>query len=342
MNRHRIGFGTMMVAVLLGAASCTVTRPPPPAAASGPIVWPSPPAEPRIAYARSFTGPADFGVAVSRWRRLVHWVTGLGGKSENFIKPFGVAFDEDDNICLTDTGAGVVVFIDRRARSCQRWAGVGRLRFVLPVAVARARGVFYVADASLKTVVAFDSRGRLLADIRQGLERPAGLALGGDRLYVADAVAHNIAVFDHAGKFLFRFGRRGTAPGEFNCPTHVATDAQGRVLVTDAMNGRLQLFTADGMLLGVISSAGDRPGQFGRPKGLAADRFGHIYAADALFDHIQVFDDAGRLLLTWGATGAAPGEFWLPEGVAISRANEILVADSYNQRVQMFNYIGAP
>ncbi|MCX6996590.1 MAG: 6-bladed beta-propeller [Kiritimatiellaeota bacterium] len=330
----------MLAAVCLQA--CVQPRPAAPAAAAVQRVWPSPPAEPRIAYVRSFTGPVDLGVAVSRWRRVLNFVTGLGGKSENLVKPFGLALDEADNLCLTDTGAGVVAFFDRTEKSYQRWEQLKQQRFILPVAAAVAQGRIYVADSGLKEILVFNRRGQQLFTIKAGLARPSGLAIHGAKLYVADAVGHCVQVFDLDGNFRTRFGQRGTAAGEFNYPTHLATDDQGRLFVTDSMNGRIQVFDADGHFQVALGCFGDRPGQFGTPKGVAVDRLGHVYVADARFDHIQVFDLSGRLLLTWGATGGEPGEFWLPEGLAISRANEIYVADSYNQRVQVFKYIGAP
>ena len=342
MKRYADFYRLPALLMLLCMSACETPRPAPTSVSLPQKVWPPPPAEPRIAYARSFTGPTDMGIAPSRWRWLLNLVTGLGGKKENLVKPFGVAFDEAGNICLTDTGAGVVAFFDQEEKSYTRWERVGRIRFSLPVAVAKAQGVFYVADSGLKEILAFDRRGKLRFEIKQGLERPSGLAICNGKLYVADPVAHAVVVFDLDGKFSFRFGRRGADYGEFNCPTHITADAQKRILVTDSINGRVQVFDTQGHFQASIGSSGDALGQFGRPKGVAVDSAGHIYVADALFDNIQVFDLAGRLLMTWGEAGSAAGEFWLPEGLAINSANEILVADSYNQRIQVFKFLGAP
>jgi len=342
MKRCSILVGALAAAVLFYTQACVVTRPKTPLAPEVQKIWPPPPAEPRIAYIRSFTGPVNMGVAPSLWRRFINLVTGLGGKRENLVKPFGVAFDESDNLCLTDTSRGIVAFFDRTEKSYRRWEKIGRIRFVSPVAVAKAKGTFYVADSGLKEILAFNIRGKLLFEIKQGLERPSGLLVYGEKLYVADALAHDVVVFDLDGKFLSRFGKRGGSPGDFNCPTHITADARGRLLVTDSMNGRIQVFDQRGQFQAILGGPGDYPGTFGRPKGVAVDIFGHIYVTDALFDTVQVFDVSGRLLLTWGEAGTEPGEFWLPEGIAINHNNEILVADSYNQRVQVFKYIGAP
>jgi DNA-binding beta-propeller fold protein YncE len=258
------------------------------------------------------------------------------------MKPFGIAFDEDDNLCLTDTGANAVCFWERGAARWRRWNKAGKLPFLSPVAVAKRKGIVYVADAGRRSVLAFDPTGKLLFQVTNRLEHPAGLTLVGDRLIVTDSRRHRLVVFDLLGNYLSEFGRRGVGPGEFNFPTHVVADRDGNLLVTDSMNSRVQILDAQGRFQGQIGSLGDSSGHFTRPKGVAVDTLGHLYVVDALFDNIQVFDREGRFLLYLGQAGADPGQFWMPNGIAISAKNEIFVADSYNRRVQVFRYIGRP
>lgn len=315
------------------------STPAPQAGIPGP--WPAPPAEPRIAFVRSLASPVDAGVRVSGWNRVANAITGANTGKKKLGKPFGLALDEADNLCLTDTGEGVVCFFDQASRRWQLWEKAGSLAFVSPVAVAKRQNTLYVADSSLRQVVAFNTRGKLLFEIREGLERPSGLALGQDRLWVADAQTHSVSAYaPKDGKFLGRFGKRGTSPGDFNFPTHLAIDGRNQLYVTDSMNYRVQIFDAQGALAGVIGGQGDGSGSFSRPKGVAVDSWGHIYVADALFDNFQIFSQAGQFLLDVGAAGSGPGEFWLPAGMAIGRDNHIYVADSYNQRVQIFKYLG--
>jgi hypothetical protein len=312
-------------------------------------VWPQPPAEPRIAYVRSISLPADLGMKSSGWSRLGGWITGKSKASEKFEKPFGLAVDEAGNLCLTDTSDATVWFFNRARAKFHRWEKIGRLRFISPVAVAKKLGTIFVADSGLGEVVVFQEDGTLLFEIKEGLARPVGLAIAADKLFVAESQLHCIAVFDLHGKPLFKFGQRGSRPGEFNFPTHVAAGSvrsagqagvSGEVLVTDSMNSRLQIFDTEGHLVRVIGDAGDTSGHFSRPKGSAIDPAGRIYVVDALFDNLQIFEPSGRFLLDIGQAGSAPGEFWLPNGIAISRENEIFVTDSYNRRVQVFKYIG--
>jgi DNA-binding beta-propeller fold protein YncE len=305
-------------------------------------VWPAPPDAPRVAWVQNVYQPADLGAKVSGLRRTVNWITGAQKGNDRFARPFGIALDESANLCLTDTGLNTVSYYDRASRRWTRWERVGDLRFASPVAVAKKGSLICVADSALGAVIGFDVAGKLRFKATEPMRRPAGLAILGDRIFVADSQLHAVLVLDLNGRYQSQFGKRGVEPGEFNFPTHVATDQQGQLYITDSMNGRIQVFDASGVFRTQIGGAGDGPGFFSRPKGVAVDRFGHIYVLDAVFDNIQVFDGAGRLLLNLGRAGQAEGEFWLPNGLAIGSDNRIFVADTYNRRLQVLQYIGQP
>ena len=305
-------------------------------------VWPEPPDAPRIAYVQSLSQPADAGLQPTGMRYFLRRVFGADLRREKLAKPLGIALDENDNLCITDTGAAAVIYFDRANRKWQRWEQIGKARLNVPVAIAKRQGIFYVADSGLAQVLVFDETGKPRLPITARLERPAGLAIAGDRLYVVDSQRHCVVVFDLAGHYQFEFGKRGAGAGELNFPTHITLDAAGHVYVTDALNGRVQVFDTAGKYQTTIGQAGDSPGYFSRPKGVAVDSFGHVYVVDANFDNFQIFNWSGQLLLTVGEAGAEAGEFWLPNGIAISRQNEIFITDSYNHRVQIFHYVGQP
>src|ERR1051325_10189013 len=119
------GFG--LCALVIGGflAGCATSNKPdataPPAAN---LVWPQPPDPPRIAYVRSIGGPADVGIKPSGFTRFGNWLTGSRAPGSQLVTPFGVALDEDDNLCLTDAGANVVCFYDRTHTKWTRWEKV--------------------------------------------------------------------------------------------------------------------------------------------------------------------------------------------------------------------------
>jgi DNA-binding beta-propeller fold protein YncE len=304
--------------------------------------WPPPPAEPYIVYVRTISAPADIGVKPAALMRLANWITGTPPDKKKLDKPFGLSVDEAGNLLVTDTGANTVSYLDLTRKKWLVWKAAGPTRFVSPVAAGHHGKTFFVADSALGKVFAFDEKGKIQFTITNGLERPAGLAVSGTRLIIADSQRHQISVCNLRGELLSQFGQRGKGPGEFNFPTHVSVDPQGRIYVTDSLNYRVQVFEADGRFLRAFGSVGDGPGRFSRPKGVAVDQAGHVYVADALFDNVQIFNDQGRLLLDWGEAGHAAGQFWLPNAIAINARNDIFVADTYNHRLQEFHYTGQP
>src|SRR4029077_3018075 len=197
------------------------------------IVWPSSPETARIAFVQSVLRPADFGIKRSAFTRFGHWLTGSEKGNEPLLKPFGIALDENDNLCLTDTGANAVCYYDRAKKAWSRWDKVGRVRFSSPVAVARRNGVFFVADSGLGKVIVFAEDGTLVRQITNHLQRPSGLAIHNNQLFVADSQRHSIVVFDLQGAYVSEFGKRGSGAGQFNFPTHIAFDLQGNLFVTD-------------------------------------------------------------------------------------------------------------
>lgn len=340
--RRFIWFGMWMLVALLATAGCAkVEQPREPSATAGPVkVWPAPPEMARIAFVKSVTRPADVGVKASGLVRFGRWLTGSEKGNERLSKPFGVSLDENDNLCITDTGANVVCVYDRAGQKWYRWDRAGKVRFVSPVAAARKNGVLYVADSGLGALLGMDSKGELVFMRNDHLKRPCAVAIAGEQVFVADAERHCVVVFDLGGRYQRQFGRRGTGPGEFNFPTHLSATSKGFILVTDSMNTRVQVLDGQGTHQSTIGALGDSPGQFSRPKGAAADSAGNVYVVDAMFDNVQIFNPKGQLLLSFGEGGNSAGEFWLPNGIAVTRQNEIFVADSYNNRVQVFKYIG--
>lgn len=305
-------------------------------------VWPSPPDEPRIEFVDKLNNPGDVGQRVSAFTKFGRWITGGQGEDQALQKPFGVAVDDEGNLCISDTGAKRIAYVNFKKKQWRNIEAVDKVRFASPVSVARQQGIFYVADSELARVFAFKDNGKSIWTIGEPLQRPTGVAVAGEMLAVVDSQAHCVFVFDLKGKLRFQFGKRGNGDGEFNFPTHISSDGRGHWLVTDSLNCRVQTFDLSGKFVSQFGSNGDTSGHFSRPKGVAADRFGHVYVADAVFANFQVFDSAGRLLLSLGERGDGPGAFSMPGGIAISRANEIYVADGYNHCVQVFRYIGAP
>src|SRR5262249_46781979 len=80
--------------------------------------------------------------------------------------------------------------------------------------------------------------------------------------------------FSKDGTFIKSWGKKGSAPGEFNAPHTIAIDSRGRLFVSDRSNNRIQIFDQGGRLLDVWT-------QFARPSGIYITKDDTIYVADS-------------------------------------------------------------
>ena len=79
--------------------------------------------------------------------------------------------------------------------------------------------------------------------------------------------------FSKDGKFIKTWGKKGTAPGDFETPHTLAMDSRGRLFVGDRGNNRIQIFDQDGKFI-------EEWKQFGRPSGIFIDRNDILYLTD--------------------------------------------------------------
>jgi sugar lactone lactonase YvrE len=97
-------------------------------------------------------------------------------------------------------------------------------------------------------------------------------------IFVADGHGGNsnarIVKFTKEGKFIKTWGKKGTAPGEFDTPHGLAMDSRGRLFVADRNNNRIQIFDQDGKFL-------EQWEQFSRLSGIYIDKNDVLYATDS-------------------------------------------------------------
>ncbi len=330
-----------VLAFLLLASACAPTALLGPGPRVAPVahapVWPDPPQDPRIRFLYAFRGPDDLGFRRPFFDRMWAWL--VGAEVREMVRPYAIAVD-DGLMVVADPGLRAVHFFYEREQSYRRIAKIGDEPLLSPVGVAIGPQGIAVADSALGKLFILTRTGERRRVV-EGLLRPTGVAVdrASGRIYVAETRAHRIAVLDRDGARLFTFGKRGTEPGAFNFPTHLAL-ANGRLYVNDTMNFRVQIFDLDGKYLGAFGEPGDGSGYFAQAKGIGIDSEGHVYVVDTLFDRVQIFDpDTGQLLLAFGGQGSDVGEMWLPSGLAIAD-DRIYVADSYNRRIQVFAFLG--
>jgi DNA-binding beta-propeller fold protein YncE len=326
---------------LLLVAGCLSTGAPSTVVDREKLVWPGPPDPARIVWEREITGPLSFDIHPAWWQRLGAAL--FGQEQTGWLRPYGLLADEQhQRLLVVDTEGGALHLFDLKAQKYKVLRGADEPLLVSPVDVAvDPLGTIYLTDSVLGQIYVIDAAtGDFQPLLARELDRPTGLVFNpaDGLLYVSETGAHQLVAIDRQGVEVRRFGGRGEAPGQFNFPTDLWIDAQGRLLVTDSLNGRIQIVSTSGEPLVQLGQAGDSQGYLAKPKGVAVDSEGHIYVADALQDMVQVYDEQGRLLLTFGTRGQRPGEFWMPSGLYIDSRDNIYVTDTYNRRLQVFSF----
>ena len=318
------------------------------------LVWPLPPAPPRVRWLSQITDLNEVRGKKKKKRRWFDRIAGVLPPAETEIRmqrAYGIAVDSRGRIYVADGYRRSVFVLDPVQHRVEVRGGSARAGLGLPVGVALdGKDRLFVSDSLTASITCFDPEGRVLAQFgREELERPGGIAVDRKRhrLYVADAKAHRVVVFNSETFAFQRFiGRPSTAgaaePGRFAAPTNVAVDKRGNLYVTDTWNHRVQIFNRRGRFLRAFGGHGTRPGNFIRPKGIAVDSDGHIYVADAEFNNFQIFTPEGQPLLAIGNLGGEPGQFTLIAGLFIDDQDRIYTTEQEGGRVQIFQYLSQP
>jgi DNA-binding beta-propeller fold protein YncE len=309
------------------------------------LVWPLPPETPRIKFVAAIYRASD--VEPMKKANFLDRVAGIQKTDfkPTFEKPYGIATDSHNRIYVTDTMQGIVFVLDRDNKKVTYIGSGSQVSLRLPVGIAvDAKDRVWVADAGGQHVYAFDTNGNALMALGKPGEmaNPSSVAVDDARhhLYVVDTKQHCVLVYDlESGAYLAKFGERGLGKGQFNFPTNLAVDRQGRIYVADTMNSRIQIFDPQYQYVDMVGERGNKLGQFLKPKGLALDRYQNLYVVDSDFDNFQIFDQQKHLLMFLGTAGQVPGTFWLPAGICIDRNNYIYVADQANRRIQIFQLL---
>src|SRR3989338_1556949 len=309
---HTISSRTCVVAIALVCASVFYSAKGLNAESESPLFWPSPPFDIRISFVKSIYTAKDFGIKPTLFKKFKRFISGQ--KDDPMDRPVAVAVDRHGMIYVCDPGGSAVHVFDREGKNYSKISVVGKQPLFSPVGVAIGKqGSIFISDSKLEKVFCLDHKGRLKYTVGgdQSFHRPTGLVVGGDRLYIVETAAHRVQIYDTAGHFLRSFGQRGKGSGEFNYPTNISLDKDGKIYIVDTLNFRIQVFDQQARFLYSLGGAGDSSGYFSRPKGVAVDSFGHVYATDGLSDNVQIFSQKQEFLLSFGESGHKDGEFWI-------------------------------
>ena len=332
----------LLISLFCLSASCTSHKAVIDRSAMEKILWPGPPEQPRISFLWSVSELS--GGIGSRATNIFAGDEDATDpqSSQRLLGPYGIFIDEQGLLYITDPGAYRLTIIDPKDGDSRNINAAGREDFRSPIGVIGFGNRIFVSDSRLRKVFILDSSGKQAGIFEGDFERPTALALDAGRklIYVTDTPAHKVYRYTTEGKRLGSIGENGSGKGEFNFPTHLWVDRNGKLFVTDSLNFRIQIFSPDGSWEGMFGMLGDTYGDLERPKGVATDSDGNVYVVDAIKDMVKIFSREGALLLFFGSQGREYGQFWLPSGIFIDNNDYIYVTDTYNGRVQVFKYLG--
>jgi len=322
------------------------------------IVWPNPPAIPRIRYVNWYASDSQKRNQEGNVQKKSKWMDRLAGtqtKEEVFTLPFslvqpnGIAIDSKGRIYTADSKVGAIFIFDPETKSVELMKhGVhGNFTHIVGLAMDDNDRLF-VSDPILKHVLVFNAQHKGEDVITEGLVHPADMAIDTKNrlLYVSDTELDQVLVYDaDSFKLLRKIGTTGhkhelTTPGDFAKPTGVAVDEDGNLYVCDTLNNRIEVFDADGIFIQAYGKNGDAPPNFARPKGIAIDSDGHIWVADGIQDRVQVFNKEWQLLISFGGHGLLPGQFsGLVNVASDAKRNRIITSEIFPGRLQEFRYV---
>jgi sugar lactone lactonase YvrE len=161
-------------------------------------------------------------------------------------------------------------------------------------------------------------------------------------IFVADGHGGNtnarIVKFSPDGKFIKAWGKKGSAPGEFDTPHTLAMDSRGRLFVGDRQNNRIQIFDQDGNFI-------DQLFQFSRPSGVFIDASDTIYVADSESESAAKNHDGWKRGIRIGKIADGQVTAFIPdpaekatttssaEGVAVDTSGNIFGAEAGSRRL---------
>jgi peptidylamidoglycolate lyase len=255
------------------------------------------------------------------------------------MRPMPTSFITDNTITIFDRQSGKIL---------NSW---GDTLFVMPhgLTVDRNNNI-WVTDVGLHQVFKFSHEGRLLMKLGEAREpgndslhfnQPTDIAVASDgSFYVSDGYRNSRVVkFNAAGKYLFEWGKKGDAHGEFDIPHAIDLDNKGYVYVADRENSRVQIFDSTGKFIKERKS-----NRSGKIYAVAVDTtHEHLIAVDYITDYITpkgsdiiLFDSIGDPRWKFGRSGGYEGPACRYHDVAIDKEGNIYTGDILGNRIQKF------
>jgi len=283
------------------------------------VVFPLPPAQPRIQYLTKFTSSSDLKPP----GKLQRFLFGSNsGNNQVLQKPYGIAIHNSTlYICDTKLNAIALLNLEDKTFRMFRPGGLGVLRKPVNLTLDN-QGNLYIVDTGRNQVVVFSKDKRFLRAISNESFQPLDVEILGDTLLIADYADRNIEVYSlRDSTFLKPLPALTSVDSNLTrlfVPYSLATDTDQNIYVTDFAQAKIIKYSPNGQYIRSFGGLGRTLGKFARPKGVAVDRQNRLYVVDSMFENVQMFDESGNLLMFFGGHYKKPGDMYLPAQIHIT------------------------
>ena len=284
------------------------------------------------------------------------------GQMAHVIPSATIKFPEEElgpagGIAVDVTGEIYITFPDREMMVRHAGGGNMALRhartWTWRAYAADATGNLFVIDSDHRRVVVLDAEGwrsrTVGAPVGKGgtLDTPIMLAAhpNGSALAVYDEDTLKITRYDLTNDTHLVFGSKGSANGQFDTPSAIAMDAQGRTFVLDTALHRVAAFAADGKFIMNIGryERGDAPDLLRVPRMMCVSPDGtqiFVYEEESqMIKHYSVdyATNQVRHMRNLGGPGMLPGQFARVTGMGCDFRGRLYVLDYKRADLQIFD-----
>ena len=228
--------------------------------------------------------------------KLIKRLGSRGSSSGQFICPFDVAFDDNNELYVTDSHNHRVQKFDSHGNYLLQFGGKGDGEGQLnhPTRITTHQNKVYVADRQNNRILVFQNDGKFYTIIgQQQLSRYFDIAINiNSEILATDWGQHCIHVFTLDGFYAHKMSIcKGIVRLNFQYPCSITTDSNGFILIADTStyNHCISIFDTIGNCICCFGSKGSNDNQFKSPRGIAIGSNGNIYVSDTGNNRILIF-----------------------------------------------------